>query len=151
MNLGDKIPWYSAGLQFECLHCGRCCAGPEMGYIWVSRPEIKRIADFLKMTVKELKQQVLRRVGLRMTIVENPHTRDCVFLRETNQGRGCEIYEVRPAQCRNWPFWEGNLASQETWSSTGRACPGINKGQLHSHEQILEKKENKKWWRNEKK
>lgn len=150
MNFGkDKFSWYSAGLQFECLQCGRCCAGPEMGYIWVSRPEIRRIADFLKMPVKELKRQFLRHVGLRLTIVEEPHSRDCVFLQQTKQGRGCSIYEVRPAQCRNWPFWESNLASPDTWNSTGKGCPGINHGQLHSPEQIQDKKKNKKWWCNE--
>jgi Fe-S-cluster containining protein len=99
------------------------------------------------MTPKELKQQFLRRVGLRMTIVEDPHTRDCVFLQQTRQGRGCAIYEVRPAQCRNWPFWEHNLASPDTWNSTAQACPGINRGRLHSPEQILEKKKKTKWWR----
>jgi Fe-S-cluster containining protein len=148
MNLGDiKTHWYSAGLHFECLQCGRCCAGPEQGYIWLSRPEIRLIADLLKMPVKELKQKFLRRVGLRMTIVEDPHTRDCVFLQQTKQGSGCAIYDVRPAQCRSWPFWESNLASPDTWNSTARACPGINRGQLHSPEQIRDKKKNRKWWR----
>ena len=148
MNFGkDKIPWYSAGLHFECLQCGHCCAGPEGGYIWVSRPEIRLIADFLKMPVKELKQKFMRRVGLRMTIVEDPHTLDCVFLQQTKQGRGCAIYEVRPAQCRNWPFWEHNLVSPDTWNSTGRKCPGINRGRFYSPEQIRDKKKNKKWWR----
>ena len=147
--MGDRSTylWYSAGLHFECLQCGRCCAGPEGGYIWVSRPEIRLIADFLKMPVKELKQKFLRRVGLRMTIIEDPHTRDCVFLQQTKQGRGCAIYEVRPAQCRNWPFWEHNLVSPGTWNSTGRKCPGINRGQYYSPEQIRDKKKNKKWWR----
>lgn len=148
MNRGNsKNTWYSAGLHFECLQCGRCCAGPEQGYIWLSRPEIRLIADFLKMPAKELKQKFLRRVGLRMTIVENPHTRDCVFLQQTKQGRGCAIYDVRPAQCRNWPFWEHNLVSPDTWNSTGQTCPGINRGGLHSPEQIRDKKKNNKWWR----
>lgn len=80
-----------------------------------------------------------------MTIVEDPHTRDCVFLRETNQGRGCAIYDVRPAQCRNWPFWPVNLASSDAWNSTGAKCPGINKGRLYTHEEIQDKTKNKKW------
>jgi Fe-S-cluster containining protein len=147
MKLGNKFPWYSGGLHFECLQCGHCCAGPEGGYIWVSRPEIRLIADFLKMPVKELKQKFMRRVGLRMTIIEDLHMRDCVFLQQTKQGRGCAIYEVRPAQCRNWPFWEHNLVSPGTWNLTGRKCPGINRGQYYSPEQIQAEKKNKKWWR----
>jgi hypothetical protein len=139
----DKTPWYSTGLCFGCLQCGRCCAGPEQGYIWVSRPEIRLIADFLKLPVKELKRQFMRRVGFRFTIVEQPHTRDCVFLRQTEQGRGCVIYDVRPAQCRSWPFWPINLASRETWDYTGTKCPGINKGTLLSAEEIETRKKNR--------
>jgi uncharacterized protein len=145
MNFGkDKSFWYSEGLQFECLQCGRCCAGPEQGYIWLSRPEIRLIAEHLKMSVKELKKQFLRRVGFRMTIVEDPHTRDCVFLRQTKEGRGCAIYRVRPAQCRSWPFWPNNLASSETWNYTGTKCPGINKGPIHSPEEIQARKKKAK-------
>jgi Fe-S-cluster containining protein len=145
MNFGkDKSLWYSTGLQFECLQCGRCCAGPEQGYIWLSRHEIRIIADYLKISVKELKRKFLRRIGLRFTILEEPHTRDCVFLQQTQQGRGCAIYEVRPAQCRSWPFWPGNLASSETWDYTGTKCPGVNKGPLHSLEEIETRKKNKR-------
>jgi uncharacterized protein len=140
----SKYLWYSQGLQFECLQCGRCCAGPEQGYIWLSRHEVRLIADYLKISVKELKRQFLRRVGFRYSIVEVPQSRDCVFLRQTPQGRGCAIYEVRPAQCRSWPFWPGNLASSETWDYTATKCPGINKGPLYSAEEIEIKKKNKK-------
>jgi uncharacterized protein len=140
----DKFLWYSEGLQFECLQCGRCCAGPEQGYIWLSRHEMRLIADYLKISIKELKRNYLRRIGFRLTIVEEPHTRDCVFLRQTSQGRGCAIYEVRPAQCRSWPFWPNNLASSETWNWTAQKCPGINKGPLHSLEEIETRKKNKK-------
>jgi Fe-S-cluster containining protein len=141
----NKIPWYSAGLRFECLQCGHCCAGPEQGYIWISRPEIRLIADFLKMPVKELKQKFMRRIGLRMTIVEDPHTHDCVFLRQTKERKSCAIYKVRPAQCRNWPFWDWNLENLDAWNSAGAQCPGMNRGIFYSPEQIRDKMKNKKW------
>ncbi len=147
MNGSNKDLWYSSGLQFECLQCGRCCAGPEQGYIWVSRPEIRLIADYLKIPIKELKQKFLRHVGFRMTIVEDSHTHDCAFLRQTGHGRGCAIYEVRPAQCRNWPFWERNLDNPAAWDSAARKCPGVNKGRLYTPEEIQNRAKNNKWWK----
>jgi Fe-S-cluster containining protein len=150
----DKSLWYAAGLHFECLQCGRCCSGPSEGYIWVSRPEIRLIADHLNIPVKELKQNFLKRVGLRRTIIEDPHTRDCVFLQQTKQGKGCLIYDVRPAQCRSWPFWPGNLIGPDSWNTAARKCPGINRGASYGPEQIEAKKnpdKNRDWWRNEKK
>ncbi len=143
----DKDFWYSAGLRFACSQCGKCCAGPEQGYIWISRPEIRLIADFLKMSAKEAKQKFMRPVGFRFTIIEAPQTRDCVFLQETKQGRRCIIYEVRPAQCRNWPFWEWNLESPDTWAAAARKCPGVNRGRLYTLQEIRDKVKNKKWWK----
>jgi hypothetical protein len=142
----DKFLWYAAGLHFECLKCGRCCSGPAEGYIWVSRPEIKLIARHLNMPAGEVKQKFLRRVGFRLTIIENVLTRDCIFLRE-NQGRKeCMIYPVRPNQCRNWPFWPANLVNPENWNNATRKCPGINRGELYSPQRIQAIKNNGKWW-----
>ena len=36
--------WYAGGLAFECGQCGRCCAGPEEGYVWATEDEIADIA-----------------------------------------------------------------------------------------------------------
>ncbi len=140
--------WYSAGLHFECLQCGRCCSGPAQGYIWVTKHETQLIARHLNMPVGELKSKFLKRVGLRTTIIENPHTRNCIFLRPN---KGCVIYQVRPSQCRSWPFWPGNLASPNAWNDAARKCPGINRGKLYSPEMIKAIKNSKRWWQDEKK
>jgi len=138
--------WYVGGLHFECVQCGRCCAGPGEGYIWVTSPEIKLIADFLKMTTVEVRQKFLKRLGPRTTIIEQPHTRDCIFLREANGRKGCMIYPVRPSQCRSWPFWPENLTSSNNWNKAARKCPGINQGRHYSFEEIEKIKKHKKWW-----
>jgi hypothetical protein len=70
VNKISSTKWYAAGLHFGCVVCGRCCAGPGEGYIWVTRPEIWRIAEHLNLTPAELWRRFLRRVGLRTTIVE---------------------------------------------------------------------------------
>ncbi|NIP23454.1 MAG: YkgJ family cysteine cluster protein [Phycisphaerae bacterium] len=140
------MPWYVAGLHFECMECGGCCAGPGEGYIWVTRPEINIIADYLKVPPGEFRRKFLKRDGLRTTIIENQETKDCIFLREVNGKRGCEIYPVRPSQCRIWPFWSSNLASPNSWNKAAQRCGGINRGRYYSFEEIREIKSRKKWW-----
>lgn len=140
------MPWYVGGLHFECCQCGECCSGPSEGYIWVSRPEIQIIADFLKMTVGQLRQECLRRVVLRTTVIEHPVTKDCIFLRESNGQKRCTIYPVRPSQCRSWPFWSSNLASPDSWNKAAQKCSGINRGKHYSFEEIERIKSEKKWW-----
>jgi Fe-S-cluster containining protein len=150
MATDKKTPWYAGGLYFECVQCGNCCAGPAAGYIWVTRPEIKLIADFLRITAKELRKKYIRRVGLRTTIIEHNETRDCIFLQQTGGGKKCIIYPVRPAQCRTWPFWTDNLKDPAAWGKTSRKCPGINRGRLYCLDEIQEIRGGAKWWRRDK-
>jgi Fe-S-cluster containining protein len=146
----NKTKWYVAGLHFECQGCGGCCSGPGEGYIWVTRPEIKIIVDFLKMAVGQFRQKYLRRVGLRTTIIEHRTTKDCIFLQAGAGGKQCTIYSVRPCQCRSWPFWASNLASPGDWNKAAQKCPGINRGRLYSFEEIKKIKRNEKWWQDRK-
>ena len=138
--------WYANGLHFECMQCGNCCSGPGEGYIWVTKPEIKLIADFLKMPVEQVREKYLKRVGLRRTIIEQPDSKDCVFLREADSQKRCMIYPVRPSQCRIWPFWPSNLANPNAWNETAQRCCGINRGRLYCFEEIEKIRKNKKWW-----
>lgn len=139
--------WYAAGLCFECTGCGECCAGPGEGYIWITRPEIELAAAFLKMDAEAFRRKFLKRVGLRTSLIEHPVTNDCIFLTDFGNGRrGCAIYAVRPNQCRTWPFWADNLRRPDNWNYAAMRCPGINRGPLHSLEQILKKRDQKQWW-----
>jgi len=139
--------WYCGGLGFECQGCGRCCSGPDEGYIWVTRREVELIADFLKISIGQLRREYLKRVGFRTSIREEPISRDCIFLEKTDEGARCKIYEVRPSQCRNWPFWPNNLASAAAWNRAASKCGGINRGRVYTFEEI-EKIKKSKWWRN---
>ena len=147
VNNDNKTQWYAAGLHFECFKCGRCCSGPAEGYIWVTNEEIRLIAGHLNMTVDEVKQKFLQRVGFRRTIIEDIHTHDCIFLRQGGSGKVCMIYPVRPAQCRSWPFWSRNLVSPYVWNTAAQKCPGINRGEIYNIEQIQAIKEGPDWWR----
>lgn len=132
-----KNLWYSDGLRFECIGCGGCCAGPQSGYIWITVAEIEKLAVFLGLTAEQVKQKYLSLVGRRCTIIEDKNNKDCIFLKTNPNGkRGCTIYPVRPAQCRTWPFWSGNLSSRQAWELASLRCPGIDKGRLYSLEEI---------------
>jgi len=141
-----KNPWYVVGLGFECQRCGACCSGPGEGYIWVTRPEIEFIADFLKESAGQVRKNYLKRVGLRTTIIEQAGSKDCIFLRKIEGQKRCVIYPVRPSQCRTWPFWPENLKNPAAWNKAGKKCPGINQGGLYSPEEIEKIKGQKKWW-----
>lgn len=134
-----KPPWYAAGLAFECEHCGRCCAGPEEGYVWVTPQEIVEIARFLELPPEQVQRWYVRKVRRRFSIVEREDNKDCIFLSADAGGgaeKGCLIYPVRPGQCRSWPFWPQNISNPDAWAIAGARCRGINRGKLHSLEEI---------------
>jgi len=143
-----KNKWYIGGLHFACQQCGSCCSGPDEGVIWISRPEINMLAEHLGLSASELRKKYLRRIGFRFSIRENPCSKDCVFLAELNGFKGCTIYNARPMQCRNWPFWPGNLQSPDDWNAAAKKCPGINKGRLYTFDEIEKIKKQKQWWNN---
>ena len=134
-------PWYVAGLAFECAGCGRCCAGPEEGYIWATDAEIAAVAGFLGIPEARMKGRFTRKVGRRVTLVESRRNNDCIFLLPCSEGgRKCGIHPVRPAQCRSWPFWPSNLESPESWATASLRCPGINRGRLWPFDEIETKR-----------
>ena len=145
-----KTPWYIGGLHFECQQCGNCCAGPDEGYIWITKTEIEMLAEHLRLSVEELREKYLTRLMTRTSIIEEPDSKDCIFLTNINGFRGCAIYPVRPNQCRNWPFWSSNLTRPHDWNYAAAKCPGINRGRFYTFEEIKKLKNQKKWWKDEK-
>jgi len=130
-------PWYVAGLAFECARCGRCCAGPQEGFVWLSRANVRSIAAHLGLPVGQVMGLYIRRVDGQYSLREGPLRRDCVFLSAGGTGgRACRIYDVRPGQCRTWPFWDANLADPASWAAAGVRCQGINRGAKFTFEEI---------------
>jgi len=139
--LSNREPWYAGGLAFECVRCGRCCAGPAEGYVWVTPEEVRRIAEFLGQDVGDFRNRYCRRVGRRTSLVEDAETKDCVFLRRDGEGLACcAVYPVRPTQCRTWPFWPSNLLDRDAWALAAMRCPGVNRGPLHGLDEIERKR-----------
>lgn len=136
-----KRPWYADGLAFECSECGRCCSGPEEGYVWITADEIRAAAEFLRLPVEQFTARYAYRAGRRMSLREKPGNADCVFLEPDADGnKRCTIYPVRPTQCRTWPFWSMNVSSPDAWAQAGQRCQGINRGRTHDLEHIERQK-----------
>ena len=129
--MGER-PWYHKGLRFQCTGCGGCCVGAP-GYVWVNKTEIEAMASVLRLEVETFQRRYVRQIGIRKSLVEFSNG-DCVFF--DNKSRGCQVYEVRPRQCRTWPFWVSNLRTPETWQQTCRDCPGADHGPLVSLREI---------------
>lgn len=154
-----KPPWYGGGLRFTCSQCGNCCTGPE-GYVWISSTEIHRLSEHLGIPTDQVIKDYCRKIGKKFSLKEVRNARgeyDCIFLKEmkapsTNGSkvmhtiRACTIYEVRPLQCRTWPFWDGNLSSPGAWERAGERCHGMNNGpRVFSVEQIEALRDAKDW------
>jgi Fe-S-cluster containining protein len=125
-----KGPWYADGLRFACTHCGGCCTGPT-GYVWCSDEEAGALAGALKIDVAEFLSRYTRVLHGRrsLTEVHGEFGYDCVLLRRSgSEQTRCAAYDVRPTQCRTWPFWPENLASPEQWRHAGARCPGVAAG-----------------------
>jgi Fe-S-cluster containining protein len=58
---------------------------------------------------------------------------DCIFFNDNKQ---CDIYKVRPLQCRSYPFWQQLVETESAWKEESQQCPGIGKGRVHTKEEI---------------
>jgi Fe-S-cluster containining protein len=126
--------WFANGLQFACTQCGHCCTG-EPGFVWVNEAEVQAIADRLGEPLAHVEGLYTRMEGSRRTLRERANG-DCVFF---TREQGCTIYDIRPRQCRTWPFWESNVRTPADWDRTAAGCPGCNQGELITEEEILQR------------
>lgn len=146
MKLPVVSPWYAEGLKFQCTQCGNCCTGGP-GYVWLSDVEIDRFAASLNIERTAFLKKYCRLINGHVSLKERKNLRneyDCVFLKEIDietdgkigKKRVCTCYDVRPLQCRTWPFWDGLLGSKKAWDSAKKTCPGLDRGRAYTQEQI---------------
>lgn len=108
-----------------CDSCaGNCCIG-ESGYIWISIKEMESLANHLNLSLEDLKFRYLNKITYKYSIKEVQLSSNnfacCFFDLEKKQ---CSIYDVRPVQCRTFPFWEYFKENEE---EVYKECPAIRK------------------------
>lgn len=102
--------------KFECHRCGNCCTGD--GDVTLTRPDIHRISDFLKMSEFDFLQTYTRKADGRSILIDQPGPEmACIFLIREGEG-GCRIHPVKPKQCVDFPRkWR----EEESWQT----CAGL--------------------------
>lgn len=127
----EEAAWYVDGLRFACQKCGRCCGGAP-GYVWIDQGDVVAMAARLGLSEEDFSRRYARRLWRGISLKEKPNY-DCVLL---DGGGRCTVYEIRPVQCRTWPFWPTNLIAPRAWEQAARRCPGMGQGPLYRYEQI---------------
>ena len=107
-----------------CYNCdGNCCTG-ESGYIWVDKKEIENISKFLGIDsekfIKEYLKKERYKYSINVVVIKGKY--NCIFF-DSIQKR-CEIYPVRPKQCRTFPFWD-RYKDKNSIKEVKQECPGI--------------------------
>ncbi|KAJ8613022.1 hypothetical protein CTAYLR_004046 [Chrysophaeum taylorii] len=97
-----------SSLRFACTQCGDCCRVE--GDVWLNPAE-----------AAELQANELTDVRLEGGWRRLQRGEQCVLLTEENR---CAAHEVRPTQCRAYPFWPRILRSPATWEA--EPCEGIS-------------------------
>lgn len=128
------MAWYSKGVRFECQRCGHCCGG-EPGNVFISPDDVQRIASHLCISSGDFLSQYCREVDMGsyyQTSLKEREDYSCIFLTD----KGCAIYEVRPLQCRTYPFWPYIFSDRALLEAEKAQCPGIGKGEVHDETEI---------------
>lgn len=102
----------------DCMSCANCCKTTPPIILPV---DIKRIASFLKLSPNQFKMKfTLTDIGGEMSFKKVP----CVFLGENNL---CQIYEVRPTACREYPHTNapGFRRKKKLHLANAGICPAV--------------------------
>lgn len=129
--------WFESGLTFECQpDCHKCCLregivrlAPASGDNEPSESET--LSRELGTSFAEFARQFISRDNANGVFIEDPSDNGCPLWRN-----GCRVYEVRPFQCRSYPFWPEIVKSERRWNEEAEFCPGIGKGRRYSKEEI---------------
>lgn len=122
--MSTKSRWFKDTIQFACTQCGKCCKGRTN--VFLNSHEAEAISSHLNLTKFEFSKNYTeeKEVGDKLLIslkskVDNGG--GCVFLKDNK----CSIYNVRPTQCRTYPFWPQHLVGDAEWHAESRNCEGI--------------------------
>jgi len=135
--------FYKNGLYFECTACGECCRHSG-GKVEITPIEALKIAGALDISPEEFLREYGHQENGSIELIDNEDGH-CIFLLEDR----CSIYDSRPSQCRNFPFWPENLKSHYRWKQLRSFCPGIDQGELYSLESIRQKLSSQKKSKNQ--
>lgn len=119
--------WLPENIRFKCQQeCSACCRLGE-GKVYLTEKEAHRIAEFLDISESDFLERYTSTEDERF-VLKDGKEQTCIFLSHPR----CTVYDVRPLQCRTYPFWTENLKNRNRWKLTREECPGIGKGDLYT-------------------
>ena len=121
--------FWKDGINFECHECGHCCTFPG-GAIYATEDEFQAISTHLNISLTDFYDQYAFPINGLISIMSTEKG-PCVFY-----DKGCTIYEVRPPQCRTYPFWPEVINREIDWKKESKACKGIGQGKSWKKEEI---------------
>ncbi len=125
------MPKIDFEVRFECqADCSNCCTLSD-GFVYLTEDEALQISEYLDVSETMFLEWFTRLIDEQLCLVDGENEA-CVFL---DEGK-CNIYPVRPEQCRTYPFWLENLKSRLRWKHTAGDCPGIGKGKVYTGKDI---------------
>jgi len=104
--------------KVDCLDCANCCTSIPAH---ITKSDSKRIAKYLGMKEKQFETDYLIRDDDQDWVLNST---PCVFLADDNK---CEIYDVRPKACRQYPHTDDSEFKQNAHMHAENAvhCPGV--------------------------
>lgn len=96
--MSDKQP------SLNCLKCPSLCC-KMAGYVEVSRNDIRRLAKWLGITVRQFEERHIVEVTRKREKLIKESDETCQFL---GANRTCTVYEARPKDCREYVCWDQN-------------------------------------------
>lgn len=130
--------WIRRGLRFECQpECGQCCTSElREGSLFLEPDDLGRLARHLGLTERDFVRRYTVDEGEGELELAMDGDGSCPFLERAL----CRVYEVRPLQCRTYPFLPRDgftpVESSYTWRYEKQFCPGIGQGRLYTKEEI---------------
>jgi hypothetical protein len=112
--------------RFRCRRSGRCCQ-VKGGVAWVSEAEQHVIAEHMQVDLDTFRSERVRELtdpasGKWRQALLDRKDGACVLLDGANE---CSVYEARPAQCRDFPFWDSVTGDPKGFERAKTVCPGI--------------------------
>jgi Fe-S-cluster containining protein len=109
--------------RFQCQSgCTNCCT--QQGEVYLAAGDVDRIATYFGLTRRKFLSRYCEKDAEGDLRLSTPPGKHCHFLTAT----GCSIHEVKPLQCRTFPFWPEHVTNKRAWKNLKRYCPGIGVG-----------------------
>lgn len=132
------MSWLQKGVKFACVECGKCCKGSRTN-VYINAAEIGAMADHLGLDVANFVEKYAEDRSIdgtgTTTSLKNVGG-GCALLSQEDR-KTCLVHEVKPTQCRTYPFWASSLVSKAEFDAEAQRCPGIGEGESVDEHDIL--------------